>query len=607
MRKFLLASAVGVFSLAGVAHAANIDVCGDICVPTAWTSDNVYNLTKQIYVKPGATLTIEAGTVVASVPTPNGAGGLAVTKGAQIFICGTESDPVIFTSTADVATWTPDASHPTGGDPKTGVWRESALEWGNLTIMGCGYISENATPGNVATCNASNVAQMEGLVPSGPGDTSVLYGGGDDDDDSGKISYLSIRYGGRVIGLANELNGLSLGGIGRGTDIDHVEIMNNVDDGIEIWGGAVNIKHFSIWNIGDDSFDVDQGWRGKAQFGLIVQGYSLDASQGSGVGDNCFETDGAEDSDWQPQTAATILNCTVIGQPLDGDGGTAWRDNAKVQYRKCIFMDLGERLVRFDNLDGDGANGYGFNGTLSWKDHWTTQATYREPVNGCSNPEEIYGCQIQDGNLNEIKDSVFFRNLAPDAYTEAKCVGVFDANCLPLCDNVLIPGVADVDGPVKAITRAPLVTRGGKDMLRVTFLDPRANNEATTCETATPDNGFFCPTKYRGAFDPATNWLGSWTSSFAYGFTPNYQVRCFDMKVGGPNPAATLKLTRTPQGFVASIVDRQGCWRCVCEELRVTSPRSAEFDCGPVTVSISLQGGVISFSAGPFQGTLCPQ
>jgi hypothetical protein len=80
--------------------------------------------------------------------------------------------------------------------------------------------------------------------------------------------------------------------------------MNNVDDGIEIWGGTVNLKYFSIWNIGDDSFDVDQGWRGKAQFGLIVQGYSLDANQGSGVGDNVFETDGAEDSDAQPVTTA---------------------------------------------------------------------------------------------------------------------------------------------------------------------------------------------------------------------------------------------------------------------------------------------------------------
>jgi hypothetical protein len=149
---------------------------------------------------------------------------------------------------------------------------------------------------------------MEGLVAAFPGDTKVLYGGGNDDDDSGSISYLSLRYGGKVVGLNNELNGLSLGGIGRNTDIHHVEIMNNVDDGIEIWGGTVNLKYFSIWNVGDDSLDIDQGWRGKAQFGLIVQGYSANAAQGSGVGDNCIEIDGAEQSDYQPVTTGTIYN-----------------------------------------------------------------------------------------------------------------------------------------------------------------------------------------------------------------------------------------------------------------------------------------------------------
>ena len=84
---------------------------------------------------------------------------------------------------------------------------------------------------------------MEGLTAEFPGDPDVVYGGTDDDDDSGSISYLSLRYGGRVVGLTNELNGLSLGAIGRATDINNVEIMNNVDDGIEIWGGTVNIKN----------------------------------------------------------------------------------------------------------------------------------------------------------------------------------------------------------------------------------------------------------------------------------------------------------------------------------------------------------------------------
>ena len=103
-------------------------------------------------------------------------------------------------------------------------------------------------------------------------------------------------------------------------------------------GGTVGLKPLD-WNIGDDSFDVDQGWRGKAQFGLIVQGYSRDASQGSGLGDNIFEFDGAE-TDAQPHSGHD-LQLHHGGQHRIGDGTTTWRDNASVQYRNCIFIGKG--------------------------------------------------------------------------------------------------------------------------------------------------------------------------------------------------------------------------------------------------------------------------
>ena len=151
--------------LAGTAWAGNVDVIDDITMSTVWTADNVYNLTEQIYIMPGATLTIEAGTVVASTPTENGSGSLAVTRGAQIFVEGTADNPVIMTSTADMDTWT-------DGDPKTGTWREAANEWGNLTIMGNGLISASMSDGapvvingvaNSATPTGLNQQQMEGL------------------------------------------------------------------------------------------------------------------------------------------------------------------------------------------------------------------------------------------------------------------------------------------------------------------------------------------------------------------------------------------------------------------------------------------------------------
>jgi hypothetical protein len=513
----IAATAVLASSLAGAASAAEILVSSNISVSTTWTANNTYNLQQQIYVLPGATLTIEPGTILAS--TTNLGGSLAVCRGAQIFVNGTPQNPVIMTSKADVLTWTGTQASPfVPGDPRTGVWREACNEWGNLTIMGRAYVSENAVPGNTPTPNPNNIAPMEGLVGQGPNDPNVFYGGGNDDDDSGSITYLSVRYGGRVIGLNNELNGISLGGIGRGTEMIGIDIMNNVDDGIEIWGGTLNLKYFNIWNIGDDSFDLDQGWRGKAQFGLIVQGYSVDAPSGSGVCDNALELDGAEDSDWQPVTTIALYNLTVLGQPIGGDHGTAWRDNARVQIRNSIFMDLGLNLVHLDNVDGDGGSGYGHNGTLTWAQTWTTNWN-AVPPHANDGPPGLYTAQV-NGKLAEITDSVFFRNLAATAYNEPTARGVTPPNATN--NNVLIPGFDPNDAPVTTVTRGPAVVKGGRTMLPVTFLDPTPKNAATTSVGQAPNDGFFTPANYRGAFAPnAQPWVCSWTASSAFGFTPS--------------------------------------------------------------------------------------
>lgn len=506
------AAALAVAAAGASANAAEILVNADITTSTTWTANNTYNLQQQIYVKNGATLTIEPGTIIAS--TTGAGGSLAVARGAMINVLGTKDDPVIMTSKADVATWT-------GGNPKAGSWRQGVNEWGNLTIMGRGYISENATAGNVPTPNSANVAQMEGLIAAFPGDPDVLYGGGNNAYNAGTIKYLSLRYGGKVVGLNNELNGLSLGGVGRNTDIHHIDIMNNVDDGIEIWGGACQLKYVNIWNIGDDSFDIDQGWVGKAQFVNIVQGYAANAAQGSGVGDNAFELDGAEDSDWQPVTTAVIYNATVIGQPKSGDHGTAWRDGARVQFRNCIFMDLGEKLIQNDNVDGDGANGYGFNGTLTFNQVWTTNWNQYSAVNAPANPANFYTAQV-NGKLAELKDSVFYNNLNASAYTTATTVGVVPGNAT---NNNVVATLS----PIKHIERAPSVFLGTLEQQRVIKLDPRPANDATLSKGAAPDDGFFTPANYRGAFGPSKvlsgstagdtgNWACGWTAADAFGF-----------------------------------------------------------------------------------------
>ena len=148
----LLASGATLLNI-GSAHAAEILVTNNIATSTTWVSTNTYNQIGQVYVQPGVTLTIQPGTVIASEV----GGSLAVTRGARINAVGTNASPIIFTSKADVATWT-------NGDPRTGTWRPECNEWGNLTIMGRSYISENAVAANTPSPNANNIATMEGLT-----------------------------------------------------------------------------------------------------------------------------------------------------------------------------------------------------------------------------------------------------------------------------------------------------------------------------------------------------------------------------------------------------------------------------------------------------------
>lgn len=526
-----LTAAISASTIGSVAGAAEVLVTADITSSTTWTSNNVYNLQGARYVTNGATLTIQAGTIIAS----DTGGSIAVTRDARLSCVGTADSPIIFTSKVDYLTWTPT-------NPR-GQWRAVANEWGNLTICGNAYISKygnGAVSTNTATPNAGNYANMEGLVASGSGDTRTFYGGGNDQDNSGVLRFVSLRYGGKVVGLGNELNGLSLGGIGQDTLIDHIEIMNNVDDGIEIWGGKVNLKYFSIWNIGDDSFDLDHGWRGKAQFGLIVSGYSIPgAASGSGFPDSAIEVDGAAKSDAQPVTTIALYNMTLIGQPSSGKAATKFRDNARMQINNSILMDTGKEVIKNDNSDGeatDGQTGYGYNGTLSWANTWTTDYNVYSAVNAFADSAAAYTSQ-SSGKLIQYTDNVFFNNTSSAAYTEANARGVFAAGN----NNVLA-----TSSPIGTLTRGPNVTSGSTIVAPVIFIDPTAKNDAVASVGAAPAGGFFTPANYRGAFSASENWLCGWTAASQYGYTiSNCGTPCpsdlnGDRVVGGSDLGALL-------------------------------------------------------------------
>ncbi|WP_428387970.1 hypothetical protein [Mucisphaera sp.] len=512
------------------------------------TADQWYNLQARVVVLPGATLVIEPGVVFASGNAPGGeAGTLVVARGAQIIAEGTVDNPIIFTSRTDLANWADDASHPTGKNPRErGVWRQGAAEWGSLAVLGNARISDTRqNPSNGTAFDVSKEAPIEGL-PTLAGGVN-LYGGLADNDDSGVLSYISLSYGGDDFNPASnsELNGASFGGVGRGTDVSHIEIFNNIDDGLEIFGGSVNVKNLAVWNIGDDSLDIDQGYRGKLQFVFIVQGAAGSLNQGSGYGDNAVEADGADgDSTAQPVTAISLWNATVIGAPevpaafpgQDPDSSdhlVALRDNANVQFWNSIFMTGGGNVINNDGDDGDGSTGYGAAGSLSFSDRWSTPASYYlDPANGFANAGSAiaadfaaaYTAQDPAANLLQVAGSLFFGNES-GAYGTAIAEGVVPAETVG-SENVTLGNKVVGDLPIVAITRAtvpgdfpfyvPSSDFGDGTIGNVMSIDPRAAEEALAVNRELafqpPADGFYTtPTNFVGAVSPSSDWLQGWT------------------------------------------------------------------------------------------------
>ena len=266
----LMVTAAGALAVQD-ATAATVNVSSNITTSQTWTKNNDYRLTQPVYVTGGATLTIQAGTVIRGEPTdldPNGnplnnPGTLIIARGSKIFANGTMMEPIVFTDLADDHV----RGNP-GTDPYDTFDNATQLvgRWGGLILLGRTYVANNTG----VAADPNREVQIEGLTAAGG---LGLYGnGGNDNDDSGSISYVIIRYGGFNLSANNEINGLTLGAVGRETDIDYVEVFQNKDDGIELFGGTVNVKHAIVADGGDDGIDYDEGYRGKVQFVLVLQG-----------------------------------------------------------------------------------------------------------------------------------------------------------------------------------------------------------------------------------------------------------------------------------------------------------------------------------------------
>lgn len=280
-----------------------ISVNSNISANTTWTSGKVYILESRIAVLSGVTLTIEPGVIVkGQAGTGANATALLVARGAKLMAEGTASSPIIFTSVADEI-MPGEIESPNLDNTLNGLW-------GGLLVLGNAPISAD---------NPS--IQIEGIPASDP---NGLFGGSDATDNSGVIKYVSIRHGGANIGEGNEINGLTLGGVGSGTVIENVEIVANQDDGIEWFGGTVNVKNVIVWNAGDDALDTDMSWAGTVENFVILN-----------AGDECMELDGPEGT---MEAGHTIKNGIVSAQ--NADGLVDLDDNSIVTITSVYFRDV---------------------------------------------------------------------------------------------------------------------------------------------------------------------------------------------------------------------------------------------------------------------------
>ncbi|MBX7206257.1 MAG: T9SS type A sorting domain-containing protein [Bacteroidia bacterium] len=305
----------------------NVDVAANITSNTTWTSGNIYHLKGVIYVKNGATLTIQPGTVImGDKNTPNSS--LIITKGAKINAAGTSSSPIVFTS-----------NQPAG--------QRNLGDWGGIILLGK---ATNNQPGDTA--------YIEGLTPT----PDTQFGGGanpDDNDNSGTLQYVRVEFAGYVFQPNKEINGITFGSVGRATTVDHIQVSFSNDDSYEWFGGTVNCKYLISFRGLDDDFDTDFGYSGLVQFGLAVRDPQLADNPAVSTSEG-FESDNdATGTTATPQTKAMFCNMTIIG-PFRGNTAST----IAAGYRRGARIRRNSALKIFNSVFMDHPRGIHIDGTL---------------------------------------------------------------------------------------------------------------------------------------------------------------------------------------------------------------------------------------------------
>ncbi|AYD46362.1 hypothetical protein [Arachidicoccus soli] len=426
-------------------NSSTVDIKGNISSNQTWTKDKTYRLRGYVYVENGTTLTIEPGTKIVS--NKDSAGVLIIYKGAKLMAKGTASNPIVFTSAE---------KQPAPGD------------LGGVVLVG------------KATGNGNH-----GVLEGGVDAAHSAFGGTDDADNSGVLQYVRIEYAGKAVNPGDEVNGLSLYAVGKGTTIDHIQVTRGLDDAYEFFGGAVECKYLIAYNCADDDFDMDDGYHGKIQFAVSVKDPKFTDAKTGGDLSNNFEVDntnGKISYATTPITHPILSNFTAIGP--NNATGTSTDYGYNMRFRRGSQVVLANSVV----LGGQKAGLVVENGETQVGYAEGKSMFYNSLMNSVTTPFYAKdGGKLYSGTVN--LDSLTNATLQTLTTTGYKTQLLASADAAGLTDpfNNAKPNLIPKSGSLA------LSTAGKFDVSDL-------------------NNQFFTHTSYVGAFDGTNDWTQGWTA-----------------------------------------------------------------------------------------------
>ena len=282
---------------------------------------------KQEIIDDGVTLTIQPGTEIKAFST----GVLLVTRGSKLMAEGTASKPITFSSLTDAD-------------------YDGMGEWGGVIVQG---FAPQYRQGGGGACY--NPGEDWCNVMGEGGDFVKQFGGNVPEDNSGVIKYVRIAEGGLIAGPNDEINGLTLQGVGHGTVIEYIQVHNNLDDGIEWFGGTANVKYAVLTNNDDDDIDFDQGYMGNIQYALIIKNQTSGAVPVGKNDPRGIELNSSDD-EYTPQTAGVLANITIVGGDAansKSEFGMRLRGSVTAAIHNSAVSGYDETCARIDDSDHD--------------------------------------------------------------------------------------------------------------------------------------------------------------------------------------------------------------------------------------------------------------